>query len=89
MTWTEVSDADGYAVQVAAEGDDFPTDRRETAWPDVDGYEVRVLEGMLLAAVNVPEYGQYSVRVAAVNAKGAGPWATATATVVDTTDGGQ
>ena len=88
VTWTEVSDATGYAVQVAARNGSFTNDRGETDWPDEDGYEVRVLKGMLLAAVNVPEYGRYSVRVAAVNAKGAGPWATVTATVVDTTGGG-
>ena len=89
VTWTEVSNATGYAVQVAAEGDDFPAGSGVTAWPDVDGYEVRVLEGMLLAAVSVPEYGRYSVRVAAVNTDGAGPWATAAATVVDPATSGQ
>ena len=84
-SWAAVSGATGYAVQVAPEGDSFPTDNGVTAWPEVEGYEVIVMEGMLLAAVNVPEYVRYSVRVAAVNADGAGPWATTIATVSDTT----
>lgn len=33
VTWTEVPVAPGYAVQVAAQGDNFPTDDGVSAWP--------------------------------------------------------
>ena len=77
VSWAEVTGATGYAVQVAAEGASFPTDDGVSAWPE--GYYV-VVRGHI-AVATVPEYGNYQVRVAAVNADGAGPWATVTATV--------
>ena len=88
VTWTEVPGATGYAVQVATPDGSFPSGDGVTAWPEGE-YGVLVFEGMLLAGVVVPEDGRYPVRVAAVNAAGAGPWATATATVGDTTTSGQ
>ena len=88
VSWEAVPDATSYAVQVATKGGSFPSATGETAWPEGE-YRVRVFEGMLLAAVVVPEDGRYPVRVAALNAAGAGPWATATATVGDTTSSGQ
>ena len=79
VTWTAVPGATSYAVQVTADGDSFPSGNAISDWPD--GYHVSVLRGSLMAGVVVPEYGRYSVRVVAVNAEGAGPWATITVTV--------
>ena len=79
VSWTEVMGATNYVVQVTPEGVGFQTDHGVSSWPE--GYHVTVQGSLLRAAVAVPEYGNYQVRVAALNAGGAGPWAIATATV--------
>ncbi len=79
LSWAAVTGATGYVVQVAAQGDSFPSDNAVSSWPA--GYHVSVQKGMSRAAVTVPEYGNYQARVAAVNTAGAGPWAMTTAAV--------
>ena len=81
VAWAEVKGATRYVVQVAAEGSSFTTDMGVSAWPQ--GYHVNLQPYPARgAAVTVPEYGNYQVRVAAVNADGAGPWSSAALAVV-------